>query len=283
MRYKILLGQPGSGTLTEGAAKAAYLASLHHDVERVPSCHSGPNFNNIWCGALNAGRLGRYSHLVMCCADMDVIEDQPGTRWLDRMVEDMDRTGADFLSATTSIKDHRSVLSSGIGNPKDRWNPWRRFTTKELKNLPEVFSAEDIGYPEKYLLHNQHLCLWDLRKPLWYAPDAKGEIPFVFNFSERILALEGGFHLEQESEDWAFSRTLWEGGAKTFVTRRVHTQHPGMITFDNQEEGSYQHGDEDNAPRWRVPGAPDWLGNKQKETTVWDAFFRGLWRRLSRS
>ncbi len=250
MRYRILLGVPGSGTLSEGAAQASYLSSLHHDVDRIPSCVSGPNFNRIWIQGLR--QAGKYSHLAIVCADITVLEQEPGYRWLDLALQETDAHNADFLSVATAIKDERCLVSCGIGNPDNRWNCWRRFTTEEIRNkLPTTFTAADVGYPDKFLLHNQHLCVWDLRKPLWFRTGLDGRCRCVFNFTEDIRLVNGQWELFMESEDWAFSRQLWQMKARTVITSRIETVHPGTLHFSNREPcGTYQNGDADTQSQW---------------------------------
>jgi hypothetical protein len=146
------------------------------------------------------------------------------------------------------------LASSGVGNPQNRWNPWRRWTKRELEGFPMTFRLEDTGYQpgSKYLLHNHACCMWDMRKPLWYEPDTQGCCRFVFNFTERIVLVGENWETQQDSEDWAFSHDLWRHGAKTFITRRLKIIHMGGIGFENWgNTGLYQNGDEDTAPQWR--------------------------------
>ncbi len=273
MAYKILLGVPSSGIISEGTAKASWLPSLKHQVVRIPSCEAGPNFNAIWVGALNAGMKGEYTHLSMIHADLTVLEKEEGLRWLDILAQEMDGVDADFISTPIAIKDARCLTSCGIGDPKNPWCPWRRFTIKELGKLPVTFNAQMAGYPEKYLLHNNGLCLWDLRKELWYdtlGPEKRCRC--TFNFREEIRLVDGAWTRFVESEDWAYSRDLWRMGARTYLTRRVQVLHHGSMTFSNQgEEGLYQEGDEDTASNWRgdhdqanQPGVQSNLGGREK-------------------
>ncbi len=273
--YRILLGVPGNGMLCESSAQASWLASLNHKVDRVPSNNSGPNFNSCLTMALNACQDGHYTHHAHMHTDIQVVEkkdvcrDCHGekcdncahtgqrvyARSLDILAEEMDKTGCDFISVPMSIKDHRGVTSCGVGNPADRWNPWRRFCTNEFAKMPETFSAEDIGYGDKYLLHSNALCLFDMRKPIWWQTDAEGCIRAIFNFTEQIKQdpVTGKWLRYQDSEDWAFSRRLWELGAKTCITSRIQTLHHGSLSFENSGDwGSWKNGDEDTASQWRA-------------------------------
>ncbi len=94
--------------------------------------------------------------------------------------------------------------------------------------------------------------MWDMRKPLWQEPNPDGSCRFVFNFTERLDLVDGVWQLGVDSEDWAYSRQLWEAKAKTVITRRVVTIHQGSMSFPSTGDwGSYKHGDEDTASQWR--------------------------------
>lgn len=271
--YRILLGVPGSGMLCESAAQASWLSSLHHKIDRIPSNNSGPNFNACFVAALNACQEGHYERYATIHTDLAVVEERKTCRdcrgekcencaysgeriydrWLDVLNEEMDKCGADFISVPMSIKDHRGVTSCGVGNPDNRWNPWRRFCTNEFEQWPQTFCAEDIGYGDKYLLHNNALCLYNMKSPIWWQTDSEGCIKAMFNFTERITkGADGRWVRQQDSEDWAFSRRLWELGAKTFITSRIKTVHHGGMGYDNNGDwGMWKNGDEDTASQWR--------------------------------
>ena len=97
--YKILLGVPGSGMLTEAAAQASWLCSMRHEVNRIPCNASGPNFNNVWLAGLNAGKAGLITHLAVIHTDVQIVEDEPGLYWIDRLIEEMDANDAASWSA----------------------------------------------------------------------------------------------------------------------------------------------------------------------------------------
>jgi hypothetical protein len=262
---RVLLMVPSGGSLCEGSGQASWLPALHHKIDRFPSYMSGPNFNNCWVHALNYAKQGKIDLAAMVHADLKVVEDEEGKRWIDRLYEEMESGGFDFISAPMAIKDHRGLTSSGIGNPENRWTPWRRFTTAELETMPRTFTAEDAGYPDKFLLHNHGLCLWDMRKPVWYETDAEDCVKAVFNFEERIKLVGEEFVREMDSEDWAFSRRMWELGAKTAITTRIKTIHYGSAGYPNWGcEGTYKDGDEDTKDQWQ----PGWREAKAEPAGV---------------
>jgi len=260
--------------LSESAAQASYLASMHHTVHRIPSCNSGPNFNNCLIYALNACEEDKYDVHAQMHTDLAVVEqcekcadcrgegclecgyagERVYKRWADILYEEMTAAGADFISTPMAIKNCNLVTSCGIGNPENRWNPWRRFCANEFKNFPDTFTAADAGYPDKYLLHNHALCMFNMKSPIWWKTDASGCIRAMFNFEERIARDP---HTKkwvryQDSEDWSFSRRLWELGAKTVITSKIKTLHHGSLSFENvSDNGLWQDGDEGTASQWR--------------------------------
>jgi len=253
VQYKILLGVPCSGTLSYASAQAAFLATTRHEPRLAPSHASGYHFNSLWCAALNLGMSGAITHFAMIHSDLTVIEDEPGLLWLDRLAEEMDAHNADFISTAMAIKDDRGLTSCGIGDPDDRWQPWRRFTVRELtEDLPRTFCIADTPSPDKFLLHNNALCLWDMRRPLWYVPDEQGSCRCVFNYVEDVRLVGGRWVKREESEDWLFSRQLWQMGARTCITSRVTTVHHGLAGYKNRgTHGTFQNGDENTAHKWR--------------------------------
>ncbi|OAI39605.1 hypothetical protein AYO40_01185 [Planctomycetaceae bacterium SCGC AG-212-D15] len=243
--------------ICESSAEASFLASFHHKYHRLPSCQSGPNFNQLWTAGLNAGHRKMFTHLAMVHADIKVYEEDEHNRWADILLAEMDKFDADFISVPVAIKDPRGLTSCGIGDPGTRWNPWRRFCTNELSQMPETFDKDMIGYGDKYLLHNHALCMWDLRKPIWYETTAEGRAKALFNFSEEIWWDGTSWNRRQDSEDWAFSRNLWEMGAKTVITRKIKVSHHGQMSFANHGDwGSLKNGDEDTAANWRDSAPP---------------------------
>jgi len=267
MRYEILLGVPSSGTIHESAAQASYHASLRHQVHRLPSTFSGPNYNAVWNAALNSGMEKRITHFAMMHTDIQIQEDEAdtGTRWLDRMVEEMDKVNADFISTPIAIKDALGLTSCGIGNPENRWNPWRRFCVCELENMPMTFNAKDVGYGDKFLIHNHALCLWDMRKPCWYQTDENNRCQYIFNLEEDIRLENGKWVRYFHSEDWFYSRCMWKMNVNTYITRVVKVIHHGGMGYSNYDGSGllWQDGDEATASQWRVPGAPVY---KKKQT-----------------
>jgi hypothetical protein len=85
------------------------------------------------------------------------------------------------------------------------------------------------------LLHNTGCWVADVRKPLFHEEDDEGCLKAYFTINDRIRRQgpDRKWVPDVEPEDWFFSRRLHDLGAKTFITRKVVTQHYGLATMDN--------------------------------------------------
>ncbi len=173
-------------------------------------------FNQLWAGALNAWKDGRVTHFAMIHDDI-----HPGPGWLDTLVREMARFGADVVSAVVPIKDGRGVTSTAVCTG-DRWNP-RRLTMKEVykiaAGLPgggQTFGSTEVGGP---ILLNSGL--WLCRLGDWATRVS-------FRQTDRIVLTESGeYEPQTQSEDWDFSRQVREatGRDRLFATLAVPLDH----------------------------------------------------------
>ena len=247
--YSVIVGFPYSGTPCMGfdTAKALYRCSRQHRASIFGISGSWGNFNQILAECLNRASEGKVTHMAFLHADI-----APEEWWVDVLMAEMERLGADVVSALVPIKDLRGISSSGIGDSNDRWHPLRRFTMQEAYEFPETFDAKDAGYPGSCLLHNDGCFLMDLRNPIFRKTDDNGVLVASFDFPRRIRLVDGKFTTEGESEDWYWSRKLHELGAKTYITRKVKLNHEGGFCYPNTGIwGTYQSGDEDTKTRWQ--------------------------------
>jgi hypothetical protein len=202
-------------------------------------------FNSIYCQALNLAEAGEITHLAFLHGDI-----APEDLWIDKLVEEMERVEADFISVVAPIKDVRGLTSTGVGYFGMDWSPLRRFTMSEIMEMPETFSVADTPYPDQVLLHNSGCWLADLRNPLFRAEDANGIGLVYFTINDRILRLQGKWTYHVESEDWFFSRRLHEQDAKTFVTRKIKMAHCGSFEFRNDHAWGLEKVDEQTRELW---------------------------------
>lgn len=248
LRHQVALAFPG-GMFSYGSCIGVINATLgSHDLRVLPESSNGfDDFNVLWAAALNLVESRQATHFAMLHSD---ITPDPG--WLDILLHELDIHQADLVSAIAPIKDDRGVTSCGIGDQTDPWNPWRRFTMRELVGMPETFSVADTPHPDRYLLHNTGCFVCDLRNPLFFRTDEHGDLRAFFNFPLRVRRGTDGFWTNgRESEDWYFSRQLHALGAKTLATRKVRLSHRGGREYPNWAGwGSYRNGDEDTRHKW---------------------------------
>lgn len=256
--YNVALMTPGRSFIW-GAVRGVYEATTKHDIQIRTSGTGWDDFNTCWCETLNQFEAGTITHAAMLHADIS-----PEAGWLDALLDEMDRLQADFVSAVAPIKDRRGVTSSGIGNPRNRWVPFRRFTIRELCagqlegmncTFGETFNAADVGYPGGILLHNTGCWVADLRNPKWLEVDDAGCMRAFFDFPRRVSrGPDGRWTCNCESEDWYISRKMHELGLKTYINRKVRLVHQGIAEYPNNEPwGTNFHGDESLSGIWRNP------------------------------
>jgi hypothetical protein len=229
IRRQVMLGFPGT-MLCYGAAKGIKEATLGaHDVFDEQRGLGWDDMNQLWCHALNQARRSVVTHYAQLHSDIT-----PAPGWIDLLIDELEDRQADFISATVALKDDQGLTSCGIGDTANSWQPFRRFTLRELHEMPETFSITDTPHPDRYLLHNSGCFVADLRNPLWRTVDASGCLVIDFGFPIRSRALPNGdFISERESEDWHFSRGMAQLGLKTLATRRVATIHFGQKGYRN--------------------------------------------------
>lgn len=232
---------PTYGEVHAGAAKA-YYAEMTKDpgtavlrIDPEPNSNMAHGFNKALCAALNARAQHGVGRFAMLHADL-----QPDAWWLDILNQEMDRTGAQFLSVVAPIKNGSGVSSTAVSRG-NRWNPWFRLTMKEIYgSLPETFCIDDIGDDSDRdgftLLLNTGCMLLDLTQPWWDEVGDGGVLAPHFDLDNRIVFIPGrGYVPQTEPEDWRLSRILNEKGAKLYATRKVGIiHHGGSVGFDNK-------------------------------------------------
>ena len=225
-------------------ARSLYRAS-NRDYKIVASQGGWYGFNDLLASVLNLHAAGQATHFCMLHADIEC-EDF----WVDVLVDEVDRLHADLISVAVPIKDFRGVTSCGIQDPTDRWHPLKRFTMREIYDLPETFGAAEAGYPGMGLLHNNGCFCLDLRSSLFHELDEQGVLKARFDFPREVFrGPSGAYDCRGESEDWYFSRAIHDLGAKTFITRKVKLTHCGGHSFPNTSAWGIYDSDEDSEAR----------------------------------
>ena len=253
VRHKVMLAMPGP-SMSFPTCKGLIEASNRHEVGLDNSGGSWDNFNTLFAVALNRAARGEITHFAMLHAD---IAPMPG--WLDVLLEECDRLDADLVSALVPLKDGRGITSSGLGRIGDPWGgAFRRVAVRELAGLPETFDNADLGYPQHPLLHNNGCWVCDLRKAVFTSEEpalVEGRyavcLSAMFAFPRRIVKYQGEYCVQGESEDWYFSRRLWELGAKTYLTQRVKLSHlDGGTAYPNYGDWGSELVDEQTRWLW---------------------------------
>lgn len=247
--YDVMLGIPTNGqTLSYGAAQGLFRATWlhrvqinHYDKSLLAAC-----FNKLWCDALNAFEQGNITHIAFLHADIS-----PADGWIDTLISEMEAHSASLCSAVSPIKDSRGLTSTGIGEPGLAWSPLRRFASTEVMGFPETFDADDTGNPGKVLLLNSGCWVADLRDPAFRNLDTDNQAKVFFTVNDRVVKTEGTWVHQVESEDWFFSRCLFEQGIRAVATRKVRIVHLGLTGFRNDVAWGTQQCDEDLKPLWQ--------------------------------
>jgi hypothetical protein len=235
---RVLLGMPGYGHLTAGAALGLYNSStgqtkvgrrklnLRVDIIGNEGSLLANNFNAIWCYAINESLAGRpFEYFAMLHSDVE-----PECGWLDKMVAELERKQLDLLGAVVPIKDHHGLTSIALAR-KDAhtWRPQCRLTMHEVCQLPVTFTSEDVGY--KLLLNTGcWVCKFD---PKWAT-----KVYFSINDRIRFDKTKKHYIAEVEPEDWHFSRqchALKVDGRRFRIgaTRVVKLNHAGWNRYGN--------------------------------------------------
>lgn len=232
----------GQGNIGAGQALAAAFKTV--DYVHVNEGHSLLTFcfNRLWAKVLNLRATQRITHIAMLHNDVC-----PDAYWGDVLLEEMNATGADMISAVVPIKDERGVTSTCVEDAADAWSV-RRLTMHEVYRLPETFGAEDIvwhGPNYGRLLLNTGCWLVSLRwrgglgRWEYTAGPVTGHRPW-FRQQDRIVTLGGSDVAQTMPEDWDWSRQLQDLGLKVMATRKVALYHEQQQFTNAKPWGTWQ-------------------------------------------
>jgi len=217
----IFVAVPHYGALVPDALVSLTQASQRHRITLTTNGASllAHNFNCLWCTALNQRKQRDLTHFAMHHADVAA---DPG--WIDTMLAEMERVGADVISAVIPIKDGRGLTSTGLQDPETLHI--RRLTMKEAFDLPATFDAAAAGSPQHHLMVNTGLWVCRFTEP--WIEEAHFEIRDAI-----VKNCRGRFQANVLSEDWNFSGWCARRGLRVFATRLVAVAHHGQATFRN--------------------------------------------------
>lgn len=238
-----VLGMPGYGRQTAQAGRSLWRARRDMgpvDVMYQAGSLLAANFNFLWCHALNMANQGNPPRYFA------MLHDDIGAPdfWLDTLIDELEAQELDVLGVVVPIKDDRGITSIALHNEGDNWRPKTRLTMREVFQLPETFTSEDVGAP---LLLNTGcwVCRFDMAwaTKVWFTINDR----IAFNTSLNC------YQPINESEDWFFSRLCHELGLKIGATRKVPVVHRGELDFDSKSPWGTHTYDSDTAPRSVLP------------------------------
>lgn len=225
----VFIGMPNYGSMHPLMVAAVTTCTTSLRLSLWPETASllAYGFNKTFALAMNNRKLG-ITHFCMLHSD---IAPEPG--WLDVLMAEMERTGADVVSAVSPMKDARGLTTTGVLD-RDTCIT-RRFTLRECFTLPETFSLDDclaspslnVEAKKPCLAVNTGCFLWRLNNP-------KCEEFTGFSILDRVNKLEDGtMGVNALSEDWNWSRWCADNGLKVVATRKVKLTHYGMWGWRN--------------------------------------------------
>lgn len=246
-QYKIALAMPGPRLMYAAAVGLMTASQGLHLVTPKNSGNGWDDMNTLWVDALNMAHRGEITHFAMLHSDIHV-----KAGWLDTLASELHRLGGDMISTVVALKDPRGLTSCGIGDKDDAWAPYRRFTMREIHEMPETFSVAETPHPDRYLLHNTGCWLADLRNPAWRTCDANQFLKATLSFPVAAqMTDQGEIVHRRESEDWYFSRMIAGLPLKTYITRKVSATHYGDAGYGNEKPwGDMLFGDENTKEKW---------------------------------
>src|SRR5688572_12707397 len=107
-------------------------AKSHWDLAEVDSSACAMTMNTLWIQAIEMAEAGHIDRFLMLHSDIAA-----ENYFLDKMVDIMDRTGADVLSAIVPIKDNFGYTSTALDEQMGDVDPKyrvRRLTMHEVHN-----------------------------------------------------------------------------------------------------------------------------------------------------
>ena len=184
------------------------------------------NFNEHLCAAWNFRKKHGTTHFVMLHGDISAKRG-----YADALLDELEASGADVISAVVPIKCPTGETSTAYGGRLSSGRPFtRKLTMHDVYKLPETFGIEDTPWPDKVLLINTGLMAFRLDP--WVREFLLDE---SFGFETWCEENEDGdIHSQALSEDWRFSLWLAKHGLRAVVTRKIELDHWGIYPFGNR-------------------------------------------------
>lgn len=237
-----LLGMPAYMSVSASSARSYWMASkgqvrvdsrqceLAVDRMHTESSLLALNCNMLWAWALNKAESTKVDYFAMLHSDVEPVD-----FWLDALIEELEARSLDVLSVVLPLKDQNGLTSTALDREdRNNFRPLCRLTMKELYDLPETFTSEDVSVygggragGAKLLINTGCMvCKWG---------DWAEQAHFTINDRIVYCAPRKMYAAEVEPEDWYFSRLLHELGLKVGATRKVRAEHRGQMCFTNSQ------------------------------------------------
>lgn len=219
-----------------------------HSIRPQPCSLLNFNFNMLWAEALNLRLKG--IPLTHFCMVHDDVCPEPG-KWLQTLIEEQERVGADILSCVIALKDGCGLSSTGIL----RWQECllKKFTIEQCLSFGKTFNADAAGYPGECLLVNSGCWICDFTQP-WIEKMCFRSYDTIMPPNEDhddFVAISTG-------EDWLFSIDAYRLGLKTFATNAITILHDGIFRYPNNVPWGSGEGKDDWGTPWCIQPPPLW-------------------------
>lgn len=247
MKTRVFIGQPYGGWIEPESDYAARHASFIKEevscklVRVHESCLVARGFNTCLALCLQEGG---FDYFALLHSDL-----APVSGWVDVMLGEMNRIGADVIHASAAIKNTVGRTSTAVAYSDDEWDPVRQITTTELQQLPMTFDAETLREcydPEILRLLPNTGCI------LMRVGDWLDEFP-GFEVRDRLIWRDGKRMAATVPEDWNFGHWADRNGLKVAGTRAVATDHYGRAAYPSTQA-------------WGAPVDEDWLKTRELAT-----------------
>ncbi len=252
----VFVGLPTRGVMAPGLIEATHHTGMNHKVKAF--CVRSTSlltqcFNTIWAEALNCRP---FTHFVMLHDDI-----APAPGWIDTLLEEKRKSGADILSVCVPIKDERGQVSTSVVDPVTM--KLRRLCLKEVHKLPKTFDAAQAGFPGHWLLVNSGCWICDFTRP-WVEE-------VCFQIRDRIRRREDGrFQAQTWGEDYGFSAWAHQKGLRVCATTAIPLVHFGLHGFPNNAPWGTWETDPEMDNYWFEPKEADMIDREAIEKGITD-------------
>jgi hypothetical protein len=226
------------GTLTSLTARAVWgTAAREHrvlpaswDFSLIPV-----NCNHHWCAALNTRAANQLEWFAMLHSDIG-----PEPWWLDKLIAEAIKYGADLLSAVVPLKNEEGLTSTAILKPGGLFGVFHRLSLAQVLHpeFPETFDVgaavealarlpgdlRDEGLPRDALLVNTGCMVMRLDR-------AWADERLYFADLNGIEKVNGELRAACKPEDWYFSHRVAQEGGRVMATRAIKLTHRGVTHF----------------------------------------------------